>query len=211
MNIDSSVHNAVVISDTHFGHKNIIRYTGRPVDCDQRMFDAFQRYWGADYIIHVGDFSTWYKVTDEEALGWYNKMFAGTNPILIRGNHDRDDSPTMKLPWTEIIENEDQPYAIKYDDLRIGFKHWPYTIRTKFHDGEPIIDHNLLTELDVAIHGHIHEKGQRYQWIGGWSGTLMVNACVEHWDFRPFDLDEIAAEYYARRQYNKEGHGQRRR
>lgn len=203
----------LVVSDTHLGHKNIVRYTGRPVNCDEVMFRAFQQRRDAEHIIHVGDFSTWYKVSEEQAREWFDKMFFNIKPTLIRGNHDRDDSPTMLLPWGEVIEDPDQPYMIEYEGLRIGFKHWPYD--KKGSDWRQPIeerrDYNLLAGLDIAIHGHIHEKGHRYEWVGEWGGTLIVNACVEHWDFRPIDLDEIVAQYYAWRQYNKEGHGRRRK
>lgn len=201
----------LVVSDTHIQHHNIIGYCGRPVDCDERMFKAFEQKRVTshiDHIIHCGDFCRFYKVTEEQALEWFNRMFGEIRPTLIKGNHDRTDrGVTLRLPWVQVIRKENQPYVIQCQGLTIGFKHSPY----KDKEGQ-------LTLNDVGahiqVHGHTHEKGQRFTWIDGISvatGALNVNACVEHWNYAPFNLDKIVQEYHARKQYEEGGHGRRQR
>jgi calcineurin-like phosphoesterase family protein len=52
--------------------------------------------------------------------------------------------------------------------------------------------------IHVCLHGHTHEIGQRYDWI---NNTLIVNCCVEQWDYRPTSLRELEQEYYLRKDY----------
>jgi calcineurin-like phosphoesterase family protein len=45
-----------VISDTHFFHKNIIKYCGRPFDHEVMMIKRWQRIIrDSDTIVHLGD------------------------------------------------------------------------------------------------------------------------------------------------------------
>ena len=74
------------ISDTHFNHKNIIKYCNRPYKSVEEMNKVLIENWNrvvkdADVIYHLGDFALY----DEEEL--FNKL--NGNIILIRGNHDR--------------------------------------------------------------------------------------------------------------------------
>lgn len=203
--IDYTGKKVLVISDSHVGHHNIIGYCGRPVDCDERMFRSFCQRRDAEHIIHVGDFCRFYRVSEEEAKEWYNRMFFDIHPTLIKGNHDRTDrGVTLKLPWEQIVHEKDQPYTIEYEGLKIGFKHYPWE-----ENGNLVLND---VGAQIQIHGHIHEKGQRFSWAGSpGRGALNVNACVEHWSYAPFDLDEVVQEYYARQQYETEGHGKRGR
>jgi calcineurin-like phosphoesterase family protein len=53
-------------------------------------------------------------------------------------------------------------------------------------------------DAHIALHGHSHEIGQRYDWS---DGTLLVNVCVEQFDYHPVSLVELEQEYYARKVY----------
>jgi calcineurin-like phosphoesterase family protein len=200
--IDYTGKKVLVVSDTHISHRNIIRYTGRPVDCDEKMFRAFAQRRDAEHIIHVGDFCVFYRVTEEEARAWYDRMFLNIHPTLIKGNHDK--SKTLGLPWEKIVEEDIQPFMIEYEGLKIGFKHRPY----QDQNGNLVLND---VGAQIQIHGHIHEKGQRFSWVGSSGrGALNVNACVEHWSYAPFDLDEVVQEYYARQQYERDDRKRRR-
>ncbi len=50
-----------IISDTHFGHKNIIKYCDRPLNHNELMIEQ----WGdlikwQDNVLHLGDLAVWY-------------------------------------------------------------------------------------------------------------------------------------------------------
>lgn len=84
------------ISDTHFGHKNVIRYDNRPFDSIEEMDEAMIQLWNetvndADAVYILGDFS-WYK-EDKTAL-ILGKLKG--HKILIKGNHDRVSSKVAR-------------------------------------------------------------------------------------------------------------------
>jgi len=73
-------------SDTHFGHKNILKYTNRPFKSVEEMDEELIRRWNAtvtpdDTVIHLGDFSL------KGNVNKYLKQLNG-NIIWIKGNHD---------------------------------------------------------------------------------------------------------------------------
>lgn len=217
---DLSGQRVLVISDTHINHRNIVKYCGRPTHADGMIIRNFQNAGQTDVIIHVGDFG-FFKRRDEAVRAYDNmiKKPGHPDPILVRGNHDK--KYVLKLPWERIVQVADQPFVFSYNGLIVAVQH-----RT-FHDPllrttpgrwlrQRIADlfvskkekenrqHFFLSEqdppadADIAIHGHIHELGHRFDWIGN---TLVVNACVEHWDYQPFTMDLIVKEHRARKAY----------
>jgi len=218
----------LIISDTHIGHRNIIKYCGRPVDADEQIMTAFSSYQvqrdKVKRIIHVGDFGFFRDI--RQASHAYGLMFGGmVNPILIRGNHDR--KHVLRLPWEEVVHTNQQPFHFMWGGLRFKIQHRPFRdipirttvsrwLRQKVADlllSRP--DKRLRKKLkgffflrepapppdvDIAIHGHIHELGQRFVWA---NDTLVVNTCVEHWDYRPIPIEVLVKEYYARKDYMK--------
>lgn len=216
----------LVVSDTHIGHRNIIRYCGRPVDADERMFAAFQQAPSADCVLHLGDFGMFRN--REQAETAFQRLFdRHHNPILIEGNHDRKHRRVLQLPWSTIIHNipskRQQPFYFTYNGLVFVAQHRPFQeFPRKTAPGRWLLQKvtDFLLDLEdrklkkrlghflnyqdipkgvqVCLHGHIHELGQRYGWV---NDTLIVNCCVEHWSYQPTSLAEIEAEYYARKNY----------
>lgn len=77
-----------IISDTHFGHANIIRYCNRPFASVEEMDKALIEKWNSvvskdDTVIHLGDVGLGSKTYIKNILSQLNG-----NKILIRGNHD---------------------------------------------------------------------------------------------------------------------------
>ena len=75
------------ISDTHFGHKNIIRYCNRPFQSVEEMDEALIEKWNSkvgklDTVYIIGDFA-WNK----GKVSYFAERLNGTK-ILVAGNHD---------------------------------------------------------------------------------------------------------------------------
>jgi len=76
-------------ADTHFGHKNIIKYTDRPYASTLEMDEALIANWNArvrpeDHVYHLGDFAL---NSPEECRGILERL--NGNIHLIRGNHEK--------------------------------------------------------------------------------------------------------------------------
>ena len=75
-------------SDTHFGHRNIIKYCQRPFSCIEEMDDALIANWNRvvgkdDIIFHLGDFAMGGSAEWSRLLHNLNGRI-----YLILGNHD---------------------------------------------------------------------------------------------------------------------------
>lgn len=77
-----------VISDTHFGHENIIRYCNRPFSSVEEMDKTLIKNWNQtvsnkDIVLHLGDVGLCKKDYLAEIISKLNGK-----KILIKGNHD---------------------------------------------------------------------------------------------------------------------------
>lgn len=77
-----------IISDTHFGHKNIIKYCDRPFKNVEEMDKTLIENWNKtvsnqDTVLHLGDFALCSKERARQIMSQLNGK-----KILIKGNHD---------------------------------------------------------------------------------------------------------------------------
>lgn len=124
-----------IISDTHFHHKNIIEYSGRPFKSIDEMDSEIIKRWNNkiskdDLVIHLGDFGLG---NDKELKSTRDKL-NGTI-ILLRGNHDHK---SVRKAGFMIIKG-----TLEIDNF--------------------ILSHNPLAKDKIPngfvnVHGHIHER-----------------------------------------------------
>ena len=175
-----------VISDTHFGHRNIIKFKdseGRIV----RKFDTIEEHdehiierWNSvvgefDRVYHLGDV-----VINRKALATLERL--NGKKVLIKGNHD-------------IFKLKD--YVKHFDDIRA------YKVMPK----EGIILSHIpihpacLARWKVNIHGHLHQnnikenifiEGIGYEEV---DDTKYRCVSVEHINYTPMDLQILIDEY----------------
>lgn len=124
-------HKVFLISDTHFGHKNIIKYTNRPFLDVEQMNKVLVNNWnkvvGKDgSVIFLGDLAF------HSRYEYWLEQLNYCNLCWIKGNHD-DDAPGM-------IDN----LTIKIDGYTLLLTHEPVGIPSRF---------NIWN-----IHGHTHNK-----------------------------------------------------
>ncbi|MFI5342810.1 MAG: hypothetical protein ACHQUC_01180 [Chlamydiales bacterium] len=147
------------ISDTHFSHTNIIKYTGRPFETVEEMNGCLIKNWNDcidadDQVFFLGDFG----LGDVDHLHSICSQLKG-NKICIRGNHDRNASWMMRVGFSIVLESA---------FLKIG-KH---TVELIHIPSNSIPSH-------FQLHGHVHEK--RPSKIV----SNQLNLCVEVWDYKP--------------------------
>ena len=147
------------ISDTHFSHTNIIRYTGRPFQSVNEMNEQLIENWNAlvepqDTVFFLGDFGL--GTTD-----FLTNLCASLhgNKICIRGNHDGTPAKMHMIGFSLVLESA----FIKMGRHLVELIHMP---------SYPAPSH-------FQLHGHVHEKRPNKL------VDHQLNLCVEVWDYKP--------------------------
>jgi calcineurin-like phosphoesterase family protein len=122
--------NTWFISDTHFSHANIVRYSKRPF-ADIDAHDQMLTYnWNAhvrpgDDVFHVGDFAYGKR---ESALALRNQLHG--NLHLIEGNHDSiAHQLRATFAWYDKVK------MIKVGEQSIFLSHYAHRVWEKSHRG----------------------------------------------------------------------------
>lgn len=171
-----------LISDTHFGHENILKFKKEDGSLLREGFSSIQEHdehliscWNSvvsskDKVYHLGDvgFKSFYKL---------EKIFQRLNgtKILIKGNHDN-----FKL----------SQYSKLFKDVRACHR----------------LDRYILTHIPIHtdsvnrwyanIHGHLHNQKI---WVNV-DGILMcdpryINVACEQINYTPIDFEEIKSKW----------------
>lgn len=174
------------IGDTHFGHRNIIKYDNRPFFTVSEMDEELIKRWNAkvtddDTVYILGDFS-WYD--NDKSIEILNRL--NGKKILIRGNHD-----THSPLFTEAFANVYDYAKIKDDGRWVVLSHYPMP----FYDG--------MYGNDIHLYAHVHVTRDWVEFEGFVDRLrkeykLTVPAinvgCMMPWmDYTPRTLDEIIA------------------
>lgn len=129
------------ISDTHFGHQNVIKYDNRPFKNAAAMDAALITNWNNvvkpnDIVYHLGDFAFH---AEDMVCNILNQL--NGRKILILGNHDKVMRTDIVSKYFEKITN----YLEVYEDKQlICMFHYPIAEFNKAHRGA------------FHIHGHCH-------------------------------------------------------
>lgn len=169
-----------VISDTHFGHENIIKYCNRPFSDIDEMDEIMIKNWNAvvkpgDKVYHLGDV---YMGSSERFLSKFARLHGKKR--LIVGNHD---DLKRKLGNTDIrlgdLFEKVQLWRIM-TEFGIVMTHVPIhessLVRGRKNDGSPY-------DEAINIHGHIHDKPSP-------KGPYRC-VCVEQIDYTPINIEKL--------------------
>jgi len=161
-----------LISDTHFGHMNMIKLCGRP----PQFNDIIHKNWVKrikenDTVLHLGDLAMWRGPTRDL---WHN--FAAELPgikYMIRGNHDE-----LNVLLYESIGYKIIPRFVKtIGERRVLFSHEPQ---------EPD------DWWEINIHGHIHNGAEHRQGERNFElGPEHINISIDVMDWKPIRLGEL--------------------
>jgi calcineurin-like phosphoesterase family protein len=189
-------------SDTHFSHRNTMRYCGRPFltveSCDKVMIERWNKLVAPeDTVYHLGDVSM-HTAPIKRILPQLNGR-----KILIIGNHDLVYSPyflrtrgqkfidRMYKEYTEAGFAEIHPsgYAkLLYSESMRGYvaarlSHFPTKNAEDKHHNDKHDASRPVDDGTLNICGHVHQN-----WLKRGSN---INVGVDVWDFRPVSVEEV--------------------
>jgi calcineurin-like phosphoesterase family protein len=184
--------NIWIISDTHFNHVNIVKYTGRDPDYINVIRKNWQRLVKPeDMVIHLGDVI--FGQDKEINLPVYMKDLPGKK-ILCRGNHDNK-------PWDFYAEHGFDIVTDYFVYDRYAFSHAPLTPlpfqTVKEKDKDFGFKH---TPVELNIHGHFHNSDHRRQPNDPYFDFAYYEKNEDKYrliqiedELRPFTLEEVLA------------------
>lgn len=161
------------VSDTHFGHKNIIKYSNRPFADSREMDEVLIDNWNKlinpnDLVFHLGDFALTSRGRGEYLL----KVLNGEKHLVI-GNHDEKGSKKYR-GWSEVYYYR----QLHINTEKIIICHYPVESWNGKHRGY------------LHFHGHCHgslkQKLRNRVDVG-----VDVGANMKREKYRPLHLSEI--------------------
>lgn len=182
------------ISDTHFGHANIIKYDKRPFkDVDEMNSEMIKR-WNSvvapgDTVYILGDFC-WKKESE-----WYDIVQQLTgNKVLIRGNHDLKQMPGKLLKYFQDVKDIK---TIHDGDYEVVMCHYPLLFYP-----------HAYQKNTIMLCGHVHLTREcfwletfrdtmrvfqdKYNEAGGSAARIInVGAMMSWMDYTPRTLEDI--------------------
>lgn len=174
-----------VISDTHFGSENIIKYCNRPfkdaADAERQMIAHWNSVVAStDTVYCLGDFIMGPPENVPRILTRLNGHI-----VLIRGNHDTKAKLAVYAQYPEKIEVHDIFYK-SLNGLFFVMCHFPIT-------DEGFLDMVLSDNSEVVVlHGHVHDKEP---FFNPKNHTFNLSADVVH--FTPVPLRDIWSRVYS--------------
>jgi calcineurin-like phosphoesterase family protein len=136
----------IFCSDLHFGHKRIVEFTNRGIECNRQDNHTtwLVNLWNkqvsdGDVVYHLGDFSFF---TKYEKVAEVVSNLKG-NKIFIKGNHDRSEH-FDKLVHDRLISAWFDYKEIKLGEMSVVLFHYPVAAWNKQGRGS------------WHLHGHCH-------------------------------------------------------
>lgn len=174
-----------ITSDTHFFHKNVIRYDDRPFENIQHMNEIIINNWNEmvredDLVIHLGDFIFAGGNRLEEIVNRLNGY-----KILLKGNHDRKSNNYFIKRGFFHCE-----YNMIIDDIMLG--HYPiYEIPPEKSNKQSSIYNKYIDKIKRnniknIVHGHIHNNLTS---LDNSYNQFNVSCCVH--DYKPIKFETI--------------------
>jgi calcineurin-like phosphoesterase family protein len=162
-----------IISDSHYNHWKINRYTNRKFKSLDEMNNTMLKRWNnivrkKDIIIDLGD-CVFTKGSSKKIKEFYNKL--NGRHILVKGNHDRK---SYSYYLADCVDFVCERFSWYFNGKKILFIHNPHKV--KYGD---------LKRHDYIISGHTHNKGETF--IRKRNCTF-INVSCERLKYKPIKL-----------------------
>lgn len=164
--------NTWVVSDSHFGHDNIVGFCHRPLDHEQVMIAEWRKEVPDDAtVLHLGDLAYRSNARFKHLTA---KELTGARKLLIKGNHDKQRFSFYRDSGFKLT----YPFSINYDRYLVSFSHYPWD------DSE---EGRAIQAYDLRLHGHIHNNGySRDAYVPFLRGH--INLSLEQTKYKPVNL-----------------------
>jgi calcineurin-like phosphoesterase family protein len=189
-------------SDTHFGHKNIIKYSNRPFADVSHMNEALIENWNAlvspeDTVYHLGDvalgpWEDWDKVLTR--LNGYKVLVVGNHERIFKGEKEsrRERFVPLYEGWFDEIHHNVEGFHLS-NGMKVNLSHFPY--EADHMEKSRHMEFRLKDEGTVLIHGHTHAEhakmGQDARVSRSQAGTLQIHVGQDAWNYRPVSETEV--------------------
>ena len=158
-----------VISDTHWGHENIIKYCDRPSYHEQLMMSNWRKAIKDDkVVVHLGDLM----MGGDEYYAYFKDQVAPKltgKKYIVLGNHDKRKYDYQELGFTVI-----KPFSIEYRGYEVSFSHYPKLLG----------DNDKLLHVHGHIHNHTYSRGEINRWGN-------INVSVEPMNYKPKSISRL--------------------
>jgi len=167
------------VGDTHFSHRNVIKYCNRPFEDANEMNETLIKNWNAvvtksDIVYHLGD------VAFEKDIEKRDKILSRLHgeKHLIWGNHDKMLKTTG---W--------QKHFHSAADLR-GIT-VPYQKDDRIVNQHIVMCHYAMRVWDRAHYGTVHLYGHSHGTLPDDPNSLSLDVGVDNWNYTPVSLEQI--------------------
>lgn len=190
-------------SDTHFGHKNVIKFCNRPFETVKEMEQGLIVNWNRvvsdqDIVFHLGDFCWW--DSNKEIKKICSKL-NGKQIYLVPGNHDLEkgwrevpDRVTILSAVTQLWIRDSQTNELIFKAV---LSHYPLMTWNKREEGVP------------NLHGHLHGlKGEGRDGKENPDAELVyywnqIDVGVDVWNYEPVQLAALEVALELEENYKK--------
>jgi len=164
------------ISDTHFGHKNILSMDHRPFSTIEEMDDALIQLWNErvtneDDVYIVGDFA----FRNGKTASWYLQRLVGRKHLIV-GNHDLITIQDKKA--MEHFVSVEKMKLIADNDRTVSLCHFP------------VAEWNGKRRGGYHVFGHLHcRRDEVFDFMSRFDHALNAGCMLN--GYRPVTLDEL--------------------
>lgn len=164
-------------SDTHFGHKNILKYSERDFESLDAMDEAMIHNWNErvspeDLVYHLGDVGLCSQGKLRKILDRLQGRIR-----LIRGNHESSaEACHSRFEWIKDYYELEMPDPDAYQGKRFI-----------------VLFHYAMREWNASHHGTWHLYGHSHGTLPDDPNSLSIDIGVDCHGYRPLDYAEIKA------------------
>jgi calcineurin-like phosphoesterase family protein len=167
-------------SDTHYSHKNIIKYTNRPFSSVEEMDEQMRLRWNSvvtddDIVYHLGDFA--FHQDQNETVELINSL-KGKEIHLILGNHDKKMKEYVKNKFTSCSSY----LEIKVQDPEVDNEQKEQFI---------VLCHYAFRTWNRSYHGSWNLYGHSHGNLPDDSTARSLDVGVDCWNFTPVSYEQL--------------------